>query len=65
MGDDEAELGLGIHGEPGVEKIDLAAISAIVATMAGRLAATLPPGERRPRADPQQPRRRCRRSRWA
>ena len=27
MGDDEAELGLGIHGEPGVEKIDLAAIA--------------------------------------
>ena len=25
MGDDEAELGLGIHGEPGVERIDLAA----------------------------------------
>ena len=23
MGDDEAELGLGIHGEPGVERIDL------------------------------------------
>ena len=45
MGDDEAELGLGIHGEPGVERIDLAAVSAIVATMAGRLAATLPPGE--------------------
>jgi triose/dihydroxyacetone kinase / FAD-AMP lyase (cyclizing) len=44
MGDDEAELGLGIHGEPGVEKIDLRAISAIVATMADRLAAALPPG---------------------
>jgi dihydroxyacetone kinase len=45
MGDDEAELGLGIHGEPGVEKIDLRAVSAIVATMAGRLAAALPPGD--------------------
>jgi dihydroxyacetone kinase len=44
MGDDEAELGLGIHGEPGVEKIDLREIAAIVATMADRLAATLPAG---------------------
>jgi dihydroxyacetone kinase len=44
MGDDEAELGLGIHGEPGVEKIDLRATSALVATMAERLARTLPAG---------------------
>ena len=44
MGDDEAELGLGIHGEPGVEKIALTEIAGLVATMADRLAATLPPG---------------------
>ncbi len=44
MGDDEAELGLGIHGEPGVEKIALTDIAGIVGTMAARLAATLPPG---------------------
>ena len=43
MGDDEAELGLGIHGEPGVEKIALTDIAGLVATMAARLAATLPP----------------------
>ncbi len=45
MGDDEAELGLGIHGEPGVEKIALTEIAGLVGTMADRLAATLPAGE--------------------
>ncbi len=39
VGDDEAELGLGIHGEPGVEKIALDRIEAMVALMAERLAA--------------------------
>jgi dihydroxyacetone kinase len=37
----EGELGLGIHGEPGVEKIELAAVHSIVALMAERLSATL------------------------
>ena len=45
MGDDEAELGLGIHGEPGFERIDLREIAAIVATMTDRLARTLPDGD--------------------
>ncbi len=44
MGADEAELGLGIHGEPGVERIGLSAVAAIVGTMAGRLAEALDPG---------------------
>lgn len=44
MGEDEAELGLGIHGEPGVERIALAEVSRIVAIMADRLLAALPPG---------------------
>ncbi len=44
MGEDEAELGLGIHGEPGVEKIALREIAALVGVMAGRLAAGLAPG---------------------
>ena len=44
IGDDEAELGLGIHGEPGVERIALTEIAGLVATMAGRFAAALPPG---------------------
>ncbi|MBP7001435.1 dihydroxyacetone kinase subunit DhaK [Amaricoccus sp.] len=44
MGEDEAELGLGIHGEPGVERIALREIDAIVGVMAERLAARLPAG---------------------
>lgn len=44
MGDDEAELGLGIHGEPGVETIALTEIGRIVRVMADRLLATLPAG---------------------
>ena len=66
MGDDEAELGLGIHGEPGVERIDRSQpVARIVGIMAGpprRDAAGRRGGSR---ADPEQPRRRCRRSRWA
>ena len=44
MSDSEAELGLGIHGEPGVERIPLAQADALVAVMADRILATLPPG---------------------
>jgi len=43
LGPHEGELGLGIHGEPGVERIALQEAAAIVATMAERLAATLSP----------------------
>ncbi len=42
MGEDEAELGLGIHGEPGVERIALCEIEVIVALMAERLVEDLP-----------------------
>ncbi|MFF0918329.1 dihydroxyacetone kinase subunit DhaK [Rhizobium leguminosarum] len=41
LGADEGELGLGIHGEPGVERIALQPVADIVATMAARLSATL------------------------
>ncbi len=41
LGADEGELGLGIHGEPGVERISLQPIADLVATMTGRLAAKL------------------------
>ncbi len=44
LGPTEAELGLGIHGEPGVEKIDVQAVSKIVAQMATRLSRNLPEG---------------------
>ena len=37
----EGELGLGIHGEPGVEKIELQSVREIVALMSARLEATL------------------------
>jgi dihydroxyacetone kinase len=42
LGADEGELGLGIHGEPGVERIALQESGKIVAIMAERLAAALP-----------------------
>ncbi|CAN7323649.1 dihydroxyacetone kinase subunit DhaK [Phyllobacterium sp. LjRoot231] len=42
LGADEGELGLGIHGEPGVERIALQEAEKIVAIMAERLAAALP-----------------------
>jgi dihydroxyacetone kinase len=45
MGEEEAELGLGIHGEPGIERIALREIDAIVGLMADRLAGTLTAGE--------------------
>lgn len=44
LGADEGELGLGIHGEPGVERIPLQAAEAITTLMAERLAAKLVPG---------------------
>ncbi|MBN9550837.1 MAG: dihydroxyacetone kinase subunit DhaK [Alphaproteobacteria bacterium] len=43
FGADDGELGLGIHGEPGVERIALEAASKLVAIMAERLAARLDP----------------------
>jgi dihydroxyacetone kinase len=45
LGVDEGELGLGIHGEPGAERIALQPVIDIVATMAGRLAEKLKFGE--------------------
>ena len=38
----KAELGLGIHGEPGIETVDLPAAKELVATMVGKLAAAKP-----------------------
>ena len=46
LGPDEGELGLGIHGEPGVERIGLQSASELVATMAARLAPELKAGGR-------------------
>jgi dihydroxyacetone kinase len=42
---DEGELGLGIHGEPGVEKIALQPVRSIVGLMVDRLLAALPEGQ--------------------
>lgn len=44
LGPDEGELGLGIHGEPGVERIALQAASGIIETMAIRLEAAMQDG---------------------
>ena len=44
LGENEGELGLGIHGEPGVERIALQPADAIVALMVERLAPSLAPG---------------------
>ncbi|TPI74289.1 dihydroxyacetone kinase subunit DhaK [Mesorhizobium sp. B2-8-9] len=44
FGAEDGELGLGIHGEPGVERIALQSASAFVSVMAERLAARLDPG---------------------
>lgn len=44
LGENEGELGLGIHGEPGVERIALQPADSIIALMAERLAAKLTPG---------------------
>lgn len=43
LGADEGELGLGIHGEPGVERIPLQPAGDIVALMSARLGARLDP----------------------
>jgi dihydroxyacetone kinase len=43
--DDEMEVGLGIHGEPGAERTTLRGVREIVALMVERLSAALPPGE--------------------
>ncbi|RUU03753.1 DAK2 domain-containing protein [Mesorhizobium sp. USDA-HM6] len=43
FGADDGELGLGIHGEPGVERIALQSAGTLVAIMAERLAARLDP----------------------
>ncbi|WP_029349735.1 dihydroxyacetone kinase subunit DhaK [Bosea sp. 117] len=44
LGANEGELGLGIHGEPGVERIPVQQAAAIVATLSERLGAHLTPG---------------------
>lgn len=44
LGADEGELGLGIHGEPGAERIALQPVADIVATMAARLTSALGEG---------------------
>ncbi|CCM79413.1 dihydroxyacetone kinase subunit DhaK [Rhizobium mesoamericanum] len=41
LGADEGELGLGIHGEPGAERIALQPVADLVATIAERLAAKI------------------------
>ena len=41
LGPGEGELGLGIHGEPGAERIAIGTAAALVEAMAGRLAAHL------------------------
>lgn len=47
LGPNEAELGLGIHGEPGVERIGLLDVKSLVALMAERLMNSLPSPESR------------------
>jgi dihydroxyacetone kinase len=42
LADHELELGLGIHGEPGCERIELGAVRSLVTLMAERLCAALP-----------------------
>ncbi|MFF0950087.1 dihydroxyacetone kinase subunit DhaK [Rhizobium leguminosarum] len=44
LGENEGELGLGIHGEPGVERITLQPVANIVSTMVARLSPTLREG---------------------
>ncbi|TGQ56920.1 DAK2 domain-containing protein [Mesorhizobium sp. M1C.F.Ca.ET.193.01.1.1] len=46
FGADDGELGLGIHGEPGVERIALQSAGRLVDIMAERLAARLDPSSR-------------------
>ncbi len=44
LSESEGELGLGIHGEPGVERIAMQSADALIATMTERLAARLTAG---------------------
>ncbi|MBB4572658.1 dihydroxyacetone kinase subunit DhaK [Rhizobium lentis] len=44
LGADEGELGLGIHGEPGLERIAMQPVADIVATMVARLSPALREG---------------------
>jgi len=37
LGDDEIELGIGIHGEPGIERVKIKSLNEIVETMASRI----------------------------
>lgn len=46
LGPNEGELGLGIHGEPGAERIALQQAAAIVETMVQRLDGMMQPGRR-------------------
>jgi len=46
LGANEGELGLGIHGEPGVERIAVQSADTLVSTMAGRLGGHLDPAAR-------------------
>ena len=43
FGANDGEIGLGIHGEPGVERIAVQSADALVAIMSGRIAARLDP----------------------
>ncbi|WP_367160421.1 dihydroxyacetone kinase subunit DhaK [Kozakia baliensis] len=45
LGDDEAELGLGIHGEPGAERIDVARLDELVERATTRLTEQAPDGD--------------------
>ncbi len=45
LGPEEGEIGLGIHGEPGIERIPLQELHAIVSTMADRIVPRLDTGE--------------------
>ena len=45
LGAHEVELGLGIHGEPGVARVALEKVRGIVGTVVQRLQSALPPGE--------------------
>lgn len=40
----KAELGLGIHGEPGVEQVDFSGAAGAIAMVVERLASSIPPG---------------------
>ena len=54
IGDDEMEMGMGIHGEPGIWRDKLQPADAIADEMIDRLLADMPLGARRPRLGPGQ-----------